>query len=167
MRLATRFRSRASGLLSAGCLVGPNYSKPALPTPDSDPRRRRRAAAGPRVRRCEVVGGVPGRAAADAGAHRAGRGTTTCGMAAARVLEARGAARDHAVRPVSDRERGRAGRRRTHGRAGIDGGAHRGSRSDVEGSAAWELDFWGRFRRATESARAQLARHANGGGARC
>jgi multidrug efflux system outer membrane protein len=26
----------------------------------------------------------------------------------------------------------------------------------LQGSAAWELDFWGRFRRATESARAQL-----------
>ena len=26
----------------------------------------------------------------------------------------------------------------------------------IEGSTAWELDFWGRFRRATESARAQL-----------
>ena len=26
----------------------------------------------------------------------------------------------------------------------------------VQGSAAWELDFWGKFRRATESARAQL-----------
>ena len=26
----------------------------------------------------------------------------------------------------------------------------------VQGSAAWELDFWGRYRRATESARAQL-----------
>jgi outer membrane protein, multidrug efflux system len=28
---------------------------------------------------------------------------------------------------------------------------------DVEGSARWELDFWGRFRRATEAARAELA----------
>jgi multidrug efflux system outer membrane protein len=27
---------------------------------------------------------------------------------------------------------------------------------EVQGSAAWELDFWGKFRRATESARAQL-----------
>jgi multidrug efflux system outer membrane protein len=26
----------------------------------------------------------------------------------------------------------------------------------IQGSAAWELDFWGKFRRATESARAQL-----------
>src|SRR3954464_4802273 len=26
----------------------------------------------------------------------------------------------------------------------------------VQGSAAWQLDFWGRYRRATESARAQL-----------
>jgi len=27
---------------------------------------------------------------------------------------------------------------------------------EVQGAAAWELDFWGRFRRATEAARAQL-----------
>jgi outer membrane protein, multidrug efflux system len=27
---------------------------------------------------------------------------------------------------------------------------------EIQGSAAWELDFWGKFRRATESARAQL-----------
>src|SRR5262249_52444413 len=27
---------------------------------------------------------------------------------------------------------------------------------EIQASAAWELDFWGKFRRATESARAQL-----------
>ena len=27
---------------------------------------------------------------------------------------------------------------------------------EVQGSASWELDFWGKFRRATEAARAQL-----------
>jgi multidrug efflux system outer membrane protein len=32
----------------------------------------------------------------------------------------------------------------------------------VQGSAAWELDFWGRYRRATEAARAQLVASAWG-----
>ena len=36
----------ASGLLSAGCLVGPNYSKPELPTPEAI-RGAEGAAAGP------------------------------------------------------------------------------------------------------------------------
>ena len=34
--------------------------------------------------------------------------------------------------------------------------ARTGAALRVQGGAAWELDFWGRFRRATESARAQL-----------
>src|SRR5262249_43275271 len=32
----------------------------------------------------------------------------------------------------------------------------KGAALQVQGTVAWELDFWGRFRRATEAARAQL-----------
>ncbi len=115
----------ASGLLSAGCLVGPNYSKPELPTPEAI-RGAEGAAAGPAfgdAKWWEVLQDEQLQTLVRTAVER----NDNVRLAAARVLGGGGSARHHAIRPVSERERGRAGRRRTHGRAGIDGGAQCGS----------------------------------------
>ena len=86
----------ASGLLSAGCLVGPNYSKPELPTPEAI-RGAEGATAGPAFGRGEVVGGVPGRTAPDARAHRGGPERQRAAGRGA-CVGSRGPARYHAIR---------------------------------------------------------------------
>ncbi len=75
-----------------------------------------------------------------------------------------GAARDHAGGSVPD---GRRGRRARRGSASSILGGRGGdrSRSASRSSAvdvSWELDFWGKYRRATEAARAQIARERVG-----
>ena len=165
MRFASRdcFDSGVRSALSAGCLVGPNYSKPELPTPDAI-RGAEGAAAGPafgeakwwEVFQDEQLQTLV-RTALDQ--------NDDVRLAAARVLEAEaqlGITRADQYPSVSADVQAGGGRTP---RAGIDGSAQCGS-PPIEGSTAWELDFWGRFRRATESARAQLLA-TNGGGARC
>jgi outer membrane protein, multidrug efflux system len=143
----------AAGLLSAGCLVGPNYEKPKLPTP-------------------EAIRGTEGTAStaslADAKwwevfqdeqlqtlVRTAVETNDDVQLAATRVLEAEaqlGITRADQYPSVSADVQGGGGRTPAQGSTG----ARTAAALRLQGSAAWELDFWGRFRRATESARAQL-----------
>ena len=73
------------------------------------------------------------------------------------MLAGAGAARDHPLGSVSERRTPAltgGGGRTAGGRH--DAGPQRARPLRLGASAVWELDFWGRFRRATESARAQL-----------
>ena len=102
-----------------------------------------------------MVAGLSGRGAAGADSHGARATTTTCGLRR---------------RESSKRRRSSGSRARISSPpsppASTCSASDRASRSDfpstnigaieVQGSAAWELDFWGKFRRATEAARAQL-----------
>ena len=144
----------ASGLLSAGCLVGPNYSKPELPTPEAI-RGAEASGRWSRIRRGQVVGGVPGRTAPDARAHRGGpeRQRAAGRGACAWKREAQlGITRSDQYPSVSADVQAGGGRTPAQGSTA----ARNAAALRLEGSTAWELDFWGRFRRATESARAQL-----------
>ena len=76
-------------------------------------------------------------------------------LAAARVLEAEaqlGITRSDQYPSVSADVQAGGGRTGAQGSTA----ARTAAALRLEGSTAWELDFWGRFRRATESARAQL-----------
>ena len=77
-------------------------------------------------------------------------------IAAARVLQAEARPRHHARGRLPHRGRPAPGRRRTHRGDGLGRGPHRRRRSALGVSAGWEIDFWGRYRRATEGARAEL-----------
>ena len=77
-------------------------------------------------------------------------------IAAARVLQAQAVARHHPRRRLSERRRrtcrpAAAARRKADRQPARTAGAIR-----VGASLGWEIDFWGKYRRATEAARAQL-----------
>lgn len=77
-------------------------------------------------------------------------------IAAARVLEARalaGIARADQF-PTVTGQAVAEGQRTSVGTS--DGEARTGGVMQIGGAVSWELDFWGKYRRATESARAQL-----------
>jgi multidrug efflux system outer membrane protein len=143
----------ASGLLSAGCLVGPNYSKPELPTPEAI-RGAEGAAAGPAfgdAKWWEVFQDEQLQTLVRTAVDR----NDNVRLAAARVLEAEaqlGITRSDQYPSVSADVQGGGGRSAAQGSTA----ARNAAALRIEGSTAWELDFWGRFRRATESARAQL-----------
>jgi outer membrane protein, multidrug efflux system len=143
----------ACGLLCAGCLVGPNYSKPVLPTPDAI-RGAETATVGPAfgdakwwdVFQDDQLQALVRTALAQ---------NEDVQLAAARVLEAEaqlGITRADQYPSVSADVL--AGGGRTAGQGSSP--AQTAAALQIGGSTAWELDFWGRFRRATESARAQL-----------
>jgi outer membrane protein, multidrug efflux system len=144
-------------LLNAGCAVGPNYHRPKVNVPDA-------------------YRGLPQ-------AETAKTGTTSFGdqkwwdafqdetlqnlvrtalqqnydvrIAAARILEARaqlGIARADQIPAV----RANASGVNERISQSLAGPAVNTSANQVSLSLAWELDFWGKFRRATESARANL-----------
>jgi multidrug efflux system outer membrane protein len=143
-----------ASLLGQGCLVGPNYKRPVAAAPDA----------------FRGLEGAPA-AATSLGDERwsalfedetlqsllrtALEHNYDVQAAAARILEAQaqlGVTRADQFPNVS---------------AGVDVLGERPSAAlgfpsrnigaiEVQASAAWELDFWGKFRRATESARAQL-----------
>lgn len=143
----------AIGALSAGCLVGPNYRKPTLATP-SQIRGAELSTAGPAladatwwtVFQDEQLQALIRSALAQNDDVR---------IAAVRVLQAGaqlGITRaDQYPSAGADVQAG-------GGRTAESGStpARTGGAIALGGSVAWELDFWGRFRRATESARAQL-----------
>ena len=143
----------ASGLLSAGCLVGPNYSKPELPTPEAI-RGAEGAAAGPafgEAKWWEVFQDEQLQTLVRTAVDR----NDNVRLAAARVLEAEaqlGITRSDQYPSVSADVQAGGGRTPAQGSTA----ARNAAALRLEGSTAWELDFWGRFRRATESARAQL-----------
>ena len=139
--------------LSSACMVGPNYEKPKLPTPDTF-RGAEQASAQPSIADAQWFQ-VFEDEQLQALIRTALEQNDDLKLAATRVLEAQavlGITRADQYPSVS---------------AGVDAG---GGRTSEQGStpartaaamrlsvnAAWDLDFWGRFRRATESQRAQL-----------
>lgn len=143
--------------LSSGCVVGPNYKKPAVPAPSVY----RGVSPEPTVK--PDVASFGDQKWWDAFQDDALRDLIRSALqqnydvriAAARILEARallGIARadqlpgvNAAASVVNERFPQAAGRP-----------AVETSPAQVSLSLAWELDFWGKFRRATESARANL-----------
>jgi outer membrane protein, multidrug efflux system len=141
----------------AGCTVGPNYKRPPVDAPDAfrgqtpEPSPSPEASLGdetwPQVFHDEALQELIRTALAHNDDLR---------LAAARILEAQaqlGITRADQFPEVS---------------AGVDLLGERPAAAlgfpsrnvgaiQVQGSVSWELDFWGKYRRATESARAQLA----------
>src|SRR5262249_51923719 len=139
--------------LSAGCLVGPNYEKPTLPTPDTI-RGADATQTGPSigdVKWWELFQDQQLQALVRTALAQ----NYDLQVAAARV---RGA---EAQRGIT-----RADRYPTVGVEAQAGGvrtaqigstpAQTGGALLVGANLTWEIDFWGKFRRANESARAQL-----------
>ena len=142
-----------SGLLAAGCLVGPNYTKPVLPTPEAM-RGAEAAASGPALAEAkwwEVFQDDQLQALVRTALAR----NEDVQIAATRVLEAEaqlGITRSDQYPSVDAGVLAGGGRTAEQGSTA----ARTAAAIRIQGSTAWELDFWGRFRRATESARAQL-----------
>jgi multidrug efflux system outer membrane protein len=133
--------------------VGPNYTKPALPVPDAI-RGADGAAAGPTfgdekwwdVFQDDQLQGL---------VKTALKQNENVQIAATRVLEAEaqlGITRADQYPSVDANVLGGGGRTAEQGSTP----ARTAAAMRVGGALAWELDFWGRFRRATESARALL-----------
>jgi multidrug efflux system outer membrane protein len=145
--------STITSMLLAGCLVGPHYEKPKLPVPESV-RGADTAAAGPAfgdekwwdVFQDDQLQGL---------VKTALKQNENVQIAATRVLEAEaqlGITRADQYPSVEVNAVGGGGRTAVQGATP----ARTAAALRVGGALAWELDFWGRFRRATESARATL-----------
>jgi multidrug efflux system outer membrane protein len=143
--------------LSPGCVVGPNYRKPAVPAPSAYRGVSPEQAVKPDV---ASFGDQKWWDAFQDDALRdlvrsALQQNYDVRIAAARILEARallGVARADQLPEVS------AGASAVDERLPQAAGrpALETSPTQVSVSLAWDLDFWGKFRRATESARASL-----------
>ena len=143
--------------LSSGCVVGPDYKRPAVPAP---PVYR---GGSPEQRVAPDVASFGDQKWWDAFQDDALRGLIRSALqqnydvriAAARVVEARallGIARADQLPEVSAGVSAVNQRLpQSPGRPPIEASA-----MQVSLSLAWELDFWGKFRRATEAARANL-----------
>ena len=146
-----------AALASAACTVGPNYSRPMVRTPD--------------VYRGAAAGNPPPQAGASLGEQRwsevfedpvlqdlirtAIQQNFDVRIAATRVLQARaqlGITRADQAPSVT----ASAGAVRERLAQSAVSPAFQTNAFDLQASAAWELDFWGKFRRATEGARAEL-----------
>lgn len=145
----------AAALLSSGCLVGPNYARPKLETPETF-----RGAAAAEAPAAESIADrrwseIFQDDALNALIVRALAQGYDVQAAAARVLEAQ--ARLGVTRadqyPSVTADAAVLGQRtaRALGFTSRNVGAFA-----LQGTADWQLDFWGRYRRATEAARAQL-----------
>jgi outer membrane protein, multidrug efflux system len=151
-RMLTRVSMAAVCLLGGACLVGPNYVKPVLPAPDSF-----RGTTGPSpasladARWWDVF--------ADEQLQALVRTATTQNydirIAATRVEQAEaqlGITRSNQYPTVGVDVQ--AGGQRTPELGTTP--ARTAAAALIRGRAAWELDFWGRYRRGTEAARARL-----------
>jgi multidrug efflux system outer membrane protein len=143
----------------AGCTVGPNYKRPVVTTPEAF--------------RGQPPATAPGGAAAPASTASFGderwagvfqdaplrdliktalTENYDLRIAATRILQAQavyGITRSDQFPTIDGNVQAQAQHGGTVGDKTVGGGA-------LGGSAAWELDFWGKFRRATEGARAQI-----------
>jgi len=157
MKPVAAFLVVLGALASAACTVGPDYKRPIVQVPDAY--------------RDSPAAGLPAPGAASLADQKwwevfddpvlqelvatAVRQNFDVRIAAARVLQAR--AQLGVVKadeqPTVDAGAGLA-RERLPQSAGLP--ALQTYAANVQVSAAWELDFWGKFRRATEGARAQL-----------
>jgi multidrug efflux system outer membrane protein len=142
-----------SGLLTTACLVGPDYTKPVLPTPDGI-RGAEAAAVGPAfadARWWEVFQDEQLQTLLKAAATN----NEDVQLAANRVLQAQaqlGITRSDQYPSVDAGVTGGGGRTAEVGSTP----ARNAAALRLGASTVWELDFWGRLRRATESSRAQL-----------
>src|SRR5262249_14036483 len=144
-------------ILSSGCMVGPEYKKPAVDVPSSylgltpeQAAKNETASLGDQkwweVFQDEQLRGL---------IRTALEQNYDVRIAASRILEARaqlGITRADQFPSVS----GGAGISDNRQARGKCLPAFEGSRGQINISAAWELDFWGKYRRATEAARANL-----------
>jgi multidrug efflux system outer membrane protein len=145
----------ALSLAASGCVTGPNYKRPRVEAPDAFRGAVSSDAAAPSSLADQRWSQLFEDEALQALIRTALEHNDDVRMAAARILEAQaqlGVTRADQFPGVS---------------AGVDVLGERPSVAlgfpstnvgaiEIQASAAWELDFWGKFRRATESARAQL-----------
>ena len=153
MRILPFAAAVAIGALPTGCLVGPNYVKPTLPVPDTF----RGAPAASLA--ASIADAKWWEVFADEQLQALVRTAVTQNydvrIAAARVMEAEaqlGVTRSNAY-PSVDLDL-QAGAQRTPAAGTTE--ARTGAGVLVQGRAAWELDFWGKYRRETEASRARL-----------
>jgi len=150
---ATAFTIALAGVLTSACVVGPNYVKPTLPTPEtlrgSQPAAAESAIADAKwwdVYQDEQLQALIRTALAQ---------NEDLRIAAARVLEVQaqlGITRaDQYPAVAAQADAGAARSAATRNLPATTAGALR-----VGGTVDWALDFWGRYRRATEAARADL-----------
>jgi outer membrane protein, multidrug efflux system len=139
-------------LLSAACLAGPNYVKPVLPLPDAF----RGGPAAPGAALAELKWwDVFADEQLQALVRTATKENFDVRVAAARVQQAEaelGITRADQYPSVGADVQ--AGGQRTPAAGTTE--ARTAAAVLVRGRAAWELDFWGRYRRETEAARARL-----------
>ena len=144
-------------LATAACTVGPNYKRPAVQIPDS---YRSAAPVDASSSRAASLGDqqwwdVFDDTALQALIGAAVRQNFDVRIAAARMLQAQaqlGITRADQAPTVN----GSAGAARERLAQSLGLPALQTNAFDLQVSAAWELDFWGKFRRATEAARAEL-----------
>jgi multidrug efflux system outer membrane protein len=143
----------AVAALSSACTVGPDYERPAL-TPPAAIRGAEGAPAGPSLGEAawsDVFQDEELRTLI----RTALAGNTDVRLAASRVLQAQavlGVTKADAYPTVDGEVQAGGGRI-----AATDSAAARTAAAIRVGAAArWEIDFWGKYRRATEAARAQL-----------
>jgi multidrug efflux system outer membrane protein len=152
MRLVGKIAGGAATMLVAGCAIGPDFTRPAVPEPLAWEQP---AAAG------ESIANLPWWSVFGDPVLQDLIGTALAGnrdvrIAAARVDEAAAALGfTRADQFPSFGYEASAGRAETSDRIdGFPGGI--GSEYRAAGTLYWEIDIWGRVRRATESARAEL-----------
>jgi len=144
-------------LATAACTVGPNYKRPVVQIPDAYRSATPVDASSPRAASLgdQKWWDVFDDTALQALIATAVRQNFDVRIAAARMLQAQaqlGITRADQAPTVS----GNAGAARERLAQSLGLPALQTNAFDVQVSAAWELDFWGKFRRATEAARAEL-----------
>ena len=157
MRNIARAAIAIASLLAAGCMVGPNYKRPPVLTPDAHRGANTTMAAASiaELKWAEVFQDEQLQELI----RTALRQNFDVRIAAARVAEARaqlGITRGDQFPQVdgsalADRERVSASP------VPLASQAFERNAFQVGGSTSWEVDFWGKFRRASEAARATLA----------
>jgi outer membrane protein, multidrug efflux system len=144
-----------SGVLS-GCTVGPNYKRPVVDTPSAYRSAEAPAASDAQSLADQQWSAVFQDQALQALIQRALAQGYDVRAAAARVLEAQ--ARLGVVRadqfPTVSAGVSEGGQRTSESVTGSSRGSV--NYTQLVASSAWQLDFWGRYRRATEAARASL-----------
>ena len=144
-------------LATAACTVGPNYKRPVVQIPDAYRSATPVDASSPRAASLgdQKWWDVFDDTALQALIATAVRQNFDVRIAAARMLQAQaqlGITRADQAPTVN----GNAGAARERLAQSLGLPALQTNAFDVQVSAAWELDFWGKFRRATEAARAEL-----------
>src|SRR5512133_2977082 len=157
IRTRELFATGVLGLLYSGCTVGPNYKKPKVPVPPAYRGTSTEQLAKPELtsfgdqKWWEALQDETLRELIQTALKQ----NYDVQIAAARILQARaqlGIARADQLPTVQGAAS--AANERTPqvvGRPAIETGA-----SQLSVALVWELDFWGKFRRASESARANL-----------